>query len=87
MSVQAEYLLNYERIAADHVAHWRKTGRNPFQTPEANAEPVSWTEAYDYVHLRILDEGTMRLLFTRVFPHEVLETLIGNGSLHLVVRK
>ena len=35
MNVQRAYRANYNKIAHDHVAYWRATGRNPFQDSAA----------------------------------------------------
>lgn len=34
-NVHDRYIANYQKIAADHVKHWRVTGKNPFQTDDA----------------------------------------------------
>ena len=200
-SVQDRYLANYQKIANDHVRHWRQTGKNPFQTERAvtdneqmtvqlvtehgdpnsrlldagcgmgdlmlrfpdhktegaeiataylevaqerklkvhhanleflpfdsnsfdiitctdvlehvldvNAvvrelarvlryggtivvrvpdnEPVAWhDQGYEFVHLRVFDEGTLRLLFEKVFDMPVLACVHDGNSLHLAARK
>ncbi len=60
MSVTARYQSNYDKIAADHVAFWRETGRNPFQEEGTLQHNQASTEHYIKVHApegRMLDVG------------------------------
>ena len=57
----AEYQANYDRIAADHIAHWRATGVNPWQSPAhveaVNAATARLVLAYSEPWSSILDAG------------------------------
>jgi 2-polyprenyl-3-methyl-5-hydroxy-6-metoxy-1,4-benzoquinol methylase len=59
--VRADYKANYDRIAKDHVAHWRKTGENPFQRHEHVEALVASTLALVYRYSKsgepVLDAG------------------------------
>lgn len=51
-------------------------------------ERVAWhVDKYEFVHLRIFDEGTLRLLFERIFDMPVLACVHDGNSLHLAARK
>lgn len=53
-----------------------------------NMENVCWAcPPYGFVHVRIFDEGTLRLLFDPISGCEVLECGALGGVLHLVARK
>lgn len=54
-----------------------------------NMEPVPWHAfgEYPFVHLRILDEGTMRHLLGTIFGCTIIETSVAHGALHVVARK
>ena len=50
-----------------------------------NMEPVSWdSEPYGFVHVRILDEGTMRILFGPILGCEVEQCYVHGTEIHLV---
>ena len=50
-----------------------------------NMEPVSWdSEPYGFVHVRILDEGTMRILFGPILGCEVERCYVHGSEVHLV---
>lgn len=57
----SEYERNYDQIARDYVAHWRKTGRNPFQDPNEQAAHENATlalvERYVAPDSSLLDAG------------------------------
>lgn len=61
MTLREAYERNYEQIGADVAAHWRKTGGNPFQTPEALKAHEDGTAALIHSYLTegssILDAG------------------------------
>jgi 2-polyprenyl-3-methyl-5-hydroxy-6-metoxy-1,4-benzoquinol methylase len=51
-------------------------------------EPVAWSgQAYEFVHLRIFDEGTLRLLFGLIFDMDVVECGHDGNTIHIVARK
>lgn len=52
-----------------------------------NWAPVEWDDRYGYVHLRTLDEGTIRCLFGYIFGCKVHESLKEGDALHLVAQK
>lgn len=55
-----------------------------------NREEVGWEGGvYEFVHLRTLDEGTLRLLLGRIFGYEILETRVDRDreALHLAARR
>lgn len=59
--LKAEYRANYELIASDHLAHWRATGVNPWQSA-IHVEAVGKATAalihkYSKMGTRILDAG------------------------------
>lgn len=60
-AVMASYRENYERIAADHLAHWRETGVNPWQSPEhvarVNAVTAGLIMRYSTSGDPVLDAG------------------------------
>lgn len=41
-----DYRANYQRIAADHIAHWRATGENPWQSDQHVAAVGDATRDY-----------------------------------------
>jgi len=59
--VRQRYRENYERIAADHIAHWRATGQNPWQPDEQVRATNDSTAALVMRHSRpgdfVLDAG------------------------------
>lgn len=59
--MRADYLANYDQIAADHVAHWRLTGENPWQPPEhveaVLADTLNLIVRYTQPGDRVLDVG------------------------------
>lgn len=56
-----DYRANYQQIAADHIAHWRSTGNNPWQSGEHVNEVGNATRAiirhYGGPGSTILDAG------------------------------
>ncbi len=56
-----DYRANYEQIAADHIAHWRSTGANPWQSGEhvsaVNAATRAYIDRYSGPGDAILDAG------------------------------
>jgi ubiquinone/menaquinone biosynthesis C-methylase UbiE len=51
-------------------------------------EPVAWNgKTYEFVHLRIFDEGTLRLLFGLIFDMDILDCLHDGNTIHIVARK
>lgn len=67
MSVRDEYRANYDQIARDHLAHWRATGENPWQSPE---------------HVEIVGEATARLIRKYSHPGDaVLDAGCAMGDL------
>jgi 2-polyprenyl-3-methyl-5-hydroxy-6-metoxy-1,4-benzoquinol methylase len=51
-------------------------------------EPVEWEgQTYEFVHLRIFDEGTLRILLGVIFDMDVLECLHDGNTIHIVARK
>ena len=61
MSLADDYRANYEQIARDHIAHWRRTGQNPWQLPEhvevVLPATVAMIERYTAWGDAILDAG------------------------------
>lgn len=55
------YQSNYDTIAREHIAHWRKTGGNPFQeqsrVDQFNAATVELALAHSSAKDRVLDVG------------------------------
>jgi ubiquinone/menaquinone biosynthesis C-methylase UbiE len=87
------YRVNYEQIARDHLAHWRETGVNPWQSAvhveavgQATAQLV---HAYSDMGAKILDAGcAMGDLLLRIegrerygcdFNADYLEVAAGRG--------
>jgi len=59
--IATDYRANYEKIASDHLAHWRATGVNPWQSA-IHVEAVGKATAdlihkYSLMGARILDAG------------------------------
>jgi SAM-dependent methyltransferase len=65
--VRADYQTNYEQIAADHIAHWRATGENPWQPPE---------------HVQAVGDATREILRRYTKPGDmILDAGCGMGEL------
>lgn len=60
------YQANYDRIAQEHIAHWRKTGGNPFQ---------------DTAHIRAFEDATVALIEQYAPEGEWLDVGCGMGDL------
>ena len=61
MSVHDAYLANYDRIAHDHVEHWRETGSNPFMSDESvasfNRQTAKLLRRHVATGAKVLDAG------------------------------
>jgi len=76
-----EHVFDMNRVASEMV----RVSRNLVIVRVPNMEPVSWnSEPYGFVHTRILDEGTMRILFGPILGCEVQECYVAGSEIHLV---
>lgn len=82
-----EHVIDIHAVTKELLRVLRPGGHIITRVP--NAEPVPWHVygQYPFVHLRILDEGTMRHLLGTIFGCRIVEVLIGNGALHVVAQK
>lgn len=64
--IRRNYRASYDRIAHDHVSHWRATGANPFQGAE---------------HIRANEDSTVRLIEKHTVPCTWLDVGCGMGDL------
>lgn len=76
-----EHVFDMNRVASEMV----RVSRDLVIVRVPNMEPVSWSsEPYGFVHARILDEGTMRILFGPILGCDVLECYVAGSEIHLV---
>lgn len=68
MTLEERFLANYDRIAQEHVAHWRKTGGNPFQ---------------DSGHVAQFEDATVALIEKHAPAGKWLDVGCGMGDLLL----
>ena len=79
-----EHVFDMNKVASEMV----RVSRNLIIVRVPNMEPVSWSsEPYGFVHTRILDEGTMRILFGPILGCTVLECYVAGTEIHLVAQK
>lgn len=59
--ISDKYRANYDRIAHDHVTHWRETGSNPFMSDESvrsfNGETTRILRQHVPARSKVLDAG------------------------------
>ena len=81
-----EHVLDVNAVVRELKRVLRYGGALVVRVPDN--EPVAWhNQGYEFVHLRVFDEGTLRLLFGLVFDMQVTACLHDGNSLHLVARK
>ena len=80
-----EHVIDLHAATQEILRVMRKKAHVIVRVP--NWAPVEWDDRYGYVHLRTLDEGTLRCLFGYIFGCEVRETLKEGDALHLVAQK
>lgn len=80
-----EHVIDIHAAAKELTRVLRPGGTIIVRTP--NMEPIGEGGEYEFVHLRILDEGTLRALFGRLFGYEVLEAFVEGEVVHLAARR
>lgn len=81
-----EHVLDVNAALKEMLRILRPGGTVVARVPDM--EPVAWEgQKYEFVHLRIFDEGTLRILFNKIFGCDVLRCVRDQNTIHIVGRK
>jgi 2-polyprenyl-3-methyl-5-hydroxy-6-metoxy-1,4-benzoquinol methylase len=81
-----EHVLDLNKAVRELLRVLKPGGTMIVRTPNKEELPFD-TPPYEYVHLRRFDHATFHLLFRKIFPCEVLETIERADVINVAVRK